>query len=275
MIELPESRVLADQLRQTLSGKTIASAQAAQSPHGFAAYTGDPADYNARLSGRTFTDAQGYGSYVDLDFEGLRLLLNDGAIIRYLTPEQKRPPKHQLLLEFEDGDALVCTIQMYAGIGLAEGESDNSYYNRARRAPSPLSKSFDRAHFDGIVNAAKPTLTAKGLLATEQRIPGLGNGCLQDILFQSGVHPQSKVGALERVDFDNIYATIKRLLANMTELGGRSTERDIFGKPGGYAVRLCAKTLPYPCPSCGGLLVRKAFLGGNIYFCGNCQPLKK
>jgi len=36
----------------------------------------------------------------------------------------------------------------------------------------------------------------KFLLATEQRIPGLGNGVLQDILFKAKIHPKRKVADL-------------------------------------------------------------------------------
>jgi formamidopyrimidine-DNA glycosylase len=39
-------------------------------------------------------------------------------------------------------------------------------------------------------------LSAKAFLATEQRIPGLGNGVLQDILFTAGIHPKRKMAAI-------------------------------------------------------------------------------
>jgi len=52
MIELPESYTLTDQLSQAFVGKTIVSAAANTSPHGFAWYSGDPALYNEKLAGR-------------------------------------------------------------------------------------------------------------------------------------------------------------------------------------------------------------------------------
>ena len=55
MIELPEAYVLAEQIRQTLVGNIIRSAAANTRPHAFAAYTGDPAAYNAMLYGKTIT----------------------------------------------------------------------------------------------------------------------------------------------------------------------------------------------------------------------------
>ena len=38
--------------------------------------------------------------------------------------------------------------------------------------------------------------SAKALLATDQMIPGLGNGVLQDILYLARVHPKTKIAVL-------------------------------------------------------------------------------
>lgn len=277
MIELPESHTLARQLGETLHGKMIRTAQAAQSPHGFAFYTGDPADYTARLTGRVVEKTLASAGLVEIHLgKGLLLVFNDGINPRYYPAGAKLPPKHQLHLEFEDESHLVCTIQMYGGMQLYIAEEcDNFYYLVTKERPSPLTDAFDRAYFDGLVAAVKPNMSVKALLATEQRIPGLGNGCLQDILFAAGVHPQSKIAALDDSDLDNLFDSVKNVLAAMVKGGGRDTEKDLFGAPGGYHTCLSAKTLAYPCPKCGGGITRKAFLGGNVYFCPVCQPLKK
>jgi formamidopyrimidine-DNA glycosylase len=52
MIELPEAAVIGRQVTETLAGKRTASAVANASPHKFAWYTGDPAEYDARLAGK-------------------------------------------------------------------------------------------------------------------------------------------------------------------------------------------------------------------------------
>jgi len=51
MIELPETYVLAEQINNTLVGKTIARVQAMQTPHGFAFFRGDPQGYAPALEG--------------------------------------------------------------------------------------------------------------------------------------------------------------------------------------------------------------------------------
>jgi hypothetical protein len=57
MIELPESHALAEQIKKTLTGKRISDVIANQNPHGFAWYSGDPADYPTKLTGKTVTGA--------------------------------------------------------------------------------------------------------------------------------------------------------------------------------------------------------------------------
>lgn len=276
MIEYPESRTLAAQLKKTVLGKRIQTVIAANSPHGFAFYQGDPANYPLLLEGRTVIGINSFGGYVELELESVCLSFFDGVNLRYLEAGTALPKKHQLYVGFQDGTGLVCTVQMYGGMMAYDPNTyDNSYYLGAKRKPGPLTEAFDEAYFDKIVAGASKSTSAKALLATEQRIPGLGNGCVQDILFRAGINPQSKLPALRDGDLERLFQMVKMVLAEMTAGGGRDVEKDLFGTPGGYQTLLSSKTLTYPCVSCGGALVRKAFLGGNVYFCPQCQPVLK
>ncbi len=274
MIEIPEATTIARQAGQSLTGRSIVTAEAGRSPHGFACYAGDPARYGPALVGLPIVGAGACARYVELDLGGLRLSFSDGARLRLLAPGAPRPVKHQFLAEIDDGSALVCTVQMYAGIHLL-GDSDGDtdpYYQAALDAPSPLTGAFTVDHLRALASAAKPSLSAKGLLATEQRVPGLGNGCLQDILFTAGIHPQRRVDTLDDTDLVLIHRAVVDVLRAMTTAGGRDTEQDLFDQPGGYTTILSAKTLDLPCRQCGSSIIRKAFLGGNVYFCPVCQP---
>lgn len=110
MIELPEAAVIAGQITETLSGKRIAHAVANASPHKFAWYTGDPAEYDDRLAGKVIGTGTGVGS--SIEFEAGDMLLAISAPIRYHEEGEKRPKKHQLLLEFEDGTAILSLIHI-------------------------------------------------------------------------------------------------------------------------------------------------------------------
>jgi formamidopyrimidine-DNA glycosylase len=275
MLEFPECQALARQLGETIQGKTVGQVVARHTPHGFAFYHGDPDGYSALLAGKRVTGAQAFGGQVEISIGDARVTFSDGVNARFFKPGEKRPAKHQLLIEFTDGSAIVCTVQMYGFMqAFIFDQYDNPYYLIAKEKPSPISDNFDHAYFEKLLEAAKPNLSAKAFLATEQRIPGLGNGVLQDILFTAGVHPKTKLSDLNDEQKDRLFTAVKKTLKEMAEKGGRDTEKDLFGQPGGYHTILSKNTLSKPCPVCGSELQRQAYLGGNIYFCPGCQKEK-
>lgn len=273
MIELPEAVVIARQITQTLGGKRIACAVANTSPHKFAWYTGDPAQYNERLAGKVIGPGAGMGACIE--FTAGDMLLSISAPIRYHTPGEKRPLKHQLLLEFDDGTAISSSAQMWGGFFCFSASEKSGFPDAdlARSRPSPLTPAFDRAYFDTFFNSETPKLSAKAFLATEQRVPGLGNGVLQDILWAARIHPRKKMGDLPEKDIQAMFASVKQVLAEMTAQGGRDTESDLFGRPGGYKTILSKNTVGKPCPACGTLIRKEPYMGGSIYVCLGCQKL--
>lgn len=277
MLELPEVKTISRQIGETFIGKEIVEAQAAQSPHGFAWYWGEPADYPERLVGRKILGVTPAAGHLLIDAGDVEINFNDGINVRYLAPGTALPKKHQFYLGFDDGSSMVCTVQMYGGMqAYPKGAlDDNMYYCAAKEKPDPLSDAFDMDYFMTIVEAAPQKLSTKGLLATEQRIPGFGNGCLQDVLFNARINPQTKLAALKDGDYDTLFAALKSTLKDMTDKGGRNIEKDLYGNPGGYQSILSSKTLSQPCPICYGGITRKAYMGGNVYYCPTCQPVVK
>ena len=275
MIELPEALNVAKQINAVLPGKRIAAVTAAHTPHKLTWYYGDRAKYSGLLAGVRVGEAQAYGGLVEIEAVEAFVLLGEGANIRFHGAGEPRPAKHQLLIEFEDGSALSAAVQMYGGMGaFPKGTLENPYYKVAKAKPSPFSKDFDRAYFDGL--AATPEaqkLSLKGLLATEQRIPGLGNGVLQDILFNAGMHPKKKAATLAAKDKKTLFDSVKKTLAAMAAKGGRDIELDLYGKPGGYKTILSKNTVGKPCAVCGTTIKKEPYMGGSIYFCGKCQRL--
>lgn len=274
MLELPESYTVARQLNETVQGRKIQRVCTGNSPHKFAFFTGNPETYHDKLQGKELQSAYPVSGLVELCAEDYRITIGDGTNLRYLAPGDKLPVKYQLLFELDDGSALVCSVQMYGGMWVfRDGENDNPYYLVAKEKPTPLTEAFNEPYFQQIYQQAKPSLSVKALLATEQQIPGLGNGVLQDILFNAQINPRRKIDTLSEAELDTLFQSIRITLASMAEKGGRDTEKDLFGNSGGYQTILSNKTWKNPCPACGGAIERKAFLGGTVYYCPTCQPL--
>jgi len=265
MIELPEAVVLSKQLATELTGKIITEVITANNPHKFAWYSGDPNLYNEALTCKKINGAISYGGQIEVVAEDMTLVFSDGVILHYHQKPDPPPIKHQLFIRFNDGTSLSATIAMYGGLlCVPTGKNDNHYYLIAKEKPSPLGDLFDQK---------ADNFSLKAFLATNQRIPGVGNGVLQDILFNAGFHPKKKVKALVEVGKHHLFDSIKTTLAAMADQGGRDTEKDLYGNSGGYRTILSKNTVGKPCKICGSVIIKEAYLGGSIYYCPTCQAL--
>jgi formamidopyrimidine-DNA glycosylase len=275
MIEIPEAATLARQVSESLTGRTVQTVIAGAYPHKFAWFKGNPADYPRRLEGCKIVSAVAQGGMVEVHLDRATLLFHDGVKLRLHPEAGKLPAKHQLLITFTDDSILSASVQMYGGLYCWEkGEVfDYSYYNVARVKPSPLNTNlFNEAYFIKLLDSPSvQKLSTKAALATNQRVPGLGNGVLQDILWNARISPRRKVNTLSAEEINDLYTSVTSTLAEMTRLGGRDTEKDLFGQPGGYITLMSAKNAGAPCPECGTPIRKEAYLGGSVYYCPECQ----
>ena len=212
---------------------------------------------------------------MEIKVEDANILFSEGAAPRFHDKGEPKPARHQFLLEFDDESAVSFSTQIYGGIWcFLEGGLDNPYYKAAREKPSPLNSAFDEAYFNHMMSPMDvQKLSLKAFLATGQRIPGLGNGVLQDILFNAKLHPRKQIHTLTGKEKEALFNSVKRTLSEMAARGGRNTELDFFGHPGGYGTVLCKNTVNKPCPVCGKTIEKEAYLGGSVYYCGTCQIL--
>ena len=86
-------------------------------------------------------------------------------------------------------------------------------------------------------------------------------------------HPKRKLADLNEAEIQQLFQAVKTTLRDMAESGGRDTENDLFGKPGGYITQMSKNTVGKPCPHCGQTIQKEAYLGGSIYYCSTCQKL--
>lgn len=131
MIELPEARTIAADLRKEVLGKTIQSVSGNFTDHKFTFYYGNPDTYHDRLKNKAVTAVVERSFYVELEIEDEVLTFRDGANIRWFAKPQQFK-KSKLLLMFTDGSCLHVTTSMYAAIHVfpkTEGAQD-AYFMR-------------------------------------------------------------------------------------------------------------------------------------------------
>lgn len=213
MLELPESYTISSQIEQRLAGKIISYIEVLHTPHSFAFFHGDIKSYGDLLEGQTVTNAAYHGGMIEMDTENCMVVFADGAYPRYYEDIKKFPKKHQLAIYFDDETAVFVSIQMYGFISIfPKGKCTDDYYILASSKTDPLCDEFTFEYFRSLYPDNHKKLSAKAFLATEQRIPGLGNGVLQDILWDAGIDPRLDMREASEADFMAIYVSVRKIL---------------------------------------------------------------
>lgn len=272
MLELPESYTIAKQVNETLRGKIISYVELLHTSHKFAFIPCNKGNFKECLEGQVIEGAIHRGGMLEIDTEDGMLLLADGAYPKYYEEKKKFPKNHQLAIYFDDDTALFVSIQMYGVLMVyPKGECSEGYYISSCEKPDPLSEEFTYEYFRSLYPADGKKLSAKAFLATKQRIPGLGNGVLQDILWEAGIDPRYDMTNASEEDFEALYAAVRKRLQAMCVAGGRDTEKTLLGEKGGYISQLSKNSLHQPCMRCGYEIHKAAYMGGTVYFCEKCQ----
>lgn len=276
MIEYPEAFTLARQIDKELSGKKVASCTRGNSPHKFAMYNREPGEFEKQFTGATFQKSYNHHCLIFTQLDnGLIFVLGEGGEKILLHNDKSTiPKKHQLLLGFDDGRYLSVSISGWGFVSLYAKEEIEKNAFLSRKRLDPLVKDFTLENFKALFEAEPKNPSIKYFLVSEPGISGVGNGMCQEILFEAKLHSKTKVKSMSGEDILNLHKATEKVVSCACELGGRDTETDIFGNPGGYNAIMNAKNLGAPCPNCGTPIERIAWLGGNCYFCPSCQKIK-
>ena len=280
MIEFPEAITIARQINATLKGKTIAVGNRGNAPHKFAFCSSrSPEEDAALFEGKTFGDATTNGPLIlaALEPEHVLVLGGGGEHIVYHPSSATLPKKYQLYLQFTDDTYLTVTVQGWGSTMLLhQTELPNHFELKEKfNKPSPLSDAFSESYFLELFQSLDPdsASSVKYFLISKPGVWGIGNGCLQDILWRAKIHPRRRAVGLSESERRRLYATIRSTLQEMVDGGGRDGDFDLYDHPGGYQRVLHSKVVGQPCPACGAPIEKAAYLGGAIYYCPSCQVI--
>ena len=275
MIEFPEALVIADQMDAAIQGKQIASAMRGNAPHKFAFYTRSAEEYADILKDRRIGPARGHGGLILIGAEPDYLLALGGGGERIALHRAAKtlPKKHQLLLYFTDDSYLTVTVQGWGAAMLFHESEVPGHPWVGKPGVSPLSDAFSYEFFQERFGELKEndSSSVKYFMISKPGVWGVGNGCLQDILFRARLHPRRRALDLTEAERRALHAAIRDTLGQMVAQGGRDGEMDLYGQPGGYQRILSSETAGQPCPECGAPIEKIQYLGGASYFCPKCQ----
>jgi len=277
MIELPEASTIARQMNDELRGKRIESGIRGNAPHKFAFYNRPPEEYETILRGKAMGPAMEHGSLIwaSVEPDYVLVLGGGGERILFHRTEDTLPEKHQLLLHFQDDTYLTVTVQGWGAAQLFHQSEIAAQrgYHLGRKAVSPLSDAFTFEYLQGLFGelAEEDPRSVKFFMISKPGIWGVGNGYLQDILFQAKIHPRRRCIDITEKERRALHEAIAVTLKQAVELGGRDTERDLYNRPGRYRRILDSRNVGKPCPECGTPIEKIQYLGGASYFCPSCQ----
>jgi formamidopyrimidine-DNA glycosylase len=279
MIELPEAITIARQINVELKGKMIADGNRGNAPHKFAFYSQrSPDEYAELFEEKTIAETTVTGGLilVSLAPEHMLVLGGGGERIVYHRSSATLPKKYQLYLHFTDDTYLTVTVQGWgSALLLHQSEVSSHWMFQYQRGSSPLSEEFTLDYFNGLFTGLKQDdpSSVKYFIISKPGVQGIGNGCLQDILWRAKIHPRRRAIGLTEAEKKRLYTSIRTTLQQMVDGGGRDGDFDLYDHPGGYPRVLHSKAVGLPCPDCGAPIEKAAFLGGAIYYCPSCQVI--
>jgi formamidopyrimidine-DNA glycosylase len=272
MIELPEAHTLATQMRKTLVGRAFLRPTLAEERPKFLFI---PPDFADRLIEREITDVSTRGKWIfsRLDNGEILTLGEFGGRLHFHEAGTELPKNRHVTLALADGAALTLAIQMWGFLAVQTKEELAEHPYAGTLGPSPVDDAFTLPRWNEMLDAylRRENKPVKAFLTHEANVCGIGNGYLQDILFRSHLSPKRKVRNLDAGDRASLYHAIRDTIEEAVDLGGRDTERTLFGEPGGYVPLLDKRAKGQPCTRCETPIEKIQYLGGSCYLCPTCQ----
>jgi len=122
--------------------------------------------------------------------------------------------------------------------------------------------------FKTLIDKSKGSiLSVKQFLAAKNRIPGIDNNLLQDILWEARINPKKKMDTINKNEINRIFKAIKTVPPLIIAVGGKDIDKDIYGNIGGFSSKVSRNIAGKPCARCGAKIVKEAYLGGSVFYC--------
>jgi formamidopyrimidine-DNA glycosylase len=268
--ELPEVQGLVDFLRTHAVGRVVARVDVAAIS---VLKTFDPPPTS--LAGLTVTDVARHGKWIDLDVDGLHLVLHlsKAGWLRWspaLPPNPARPGKSPIALRvaLDDGSGFDLTeagTRKRAAVYVVRDPQQVPQI--ASLGPDPLGPAFDRAALAALLAGRRTQV--KGLLRDQSVLAGVGNAYSDEVLHAARLSPFAIAGSLSEEQVDVLYEQMQRVLREaVAAASGRPAAELKDAKRAG--MRVHGRT-GETCPVCGDVVREVSFADSSLQYCPTCQ----
>jgi formamidopyrimidine-DNA glycosylase len=277
-IELPEARILSEQMNKELRGKRVKSCLLRNYDRlqQIGMLNKDLTSFDQLVDGK-IESAISRGNVIRVKLDnGMNLIIGPeyGGTIFYHTDEKTVPKKFHLKVNFSDGTALTVRLTSMGIIkALKDDELESSYvfkrdFNSERL--SPLDKEFTVERFSKLLADNNKMLKAV-LVGKDALVAGLSNSAFQDIIYRAKLHPKRKASELKTEEKRALYDAIRVVINERIQLNGKDQFFDLYGNQGSYTPAMGPNMKQKSCPECGTPIEKLSHGGGYVYLCSNCQ----
>jgi formamidopyrimidine-DNA glycosylase len=215
------------------------------------------------LEGHCFESTRRHGKnlFAGLD-DGQWLFLHFGMTgdLAYFKHIEDDPEYDRLLLTFTNGYHLAYVSRRKLG-ELELIESVDDFVDQKDLGPDALND-LDLDTFKDLADGRR--MMVKSFLMDQQTLAGIGNVYSDEILFQAGVHPRTKIDRLDEGTLEQVYDEMQEVLHTAIDCQAEPSQfPDNYLTPHRHS--------DGKCPLCGELVKRVKVSGRSAYYCPNRQ----
>jgi formamidopyrimidine-DNA glycosylase len=266
--ELPEVEALAAYLRDRAVGRVVARVD---TPSIAALKTFDPPP--ASLAGLTLTGVARHGKFLDLDVDGLHLVVHlaRAGWLHYreeLSEAAPKPGKGPIALRvhLDDGSGFDLTeAGTKKGLAVYVVRDPAEVPGVARLGPDALSLSA--ADLATLLSGQRGQL--KGVLTDQSVLAGVGNAYSDEILHVAGLSPFAIAARLGAAEVDRLHEAVVAVLRDAVDRSVGQASATLKGEKRS-GLRVHART-GLPCPVCGDTVREVSFADKSLQYCPTCQ----
>ncbi len=276
MPELPEVEVVRWGISEHVVGRTITHVEVSD-VRSLRRHLAGPADFVARIQGRTVVGAVRRGKYLWMQLDhGDAILCHLGMSGQFLISDAGAPPPRHLriLLVLDDGRELRFADQrIFGGMSFSEDGADLPP-QIAHIARDPLDPLFDADEFATRLRRRETGI--KRAILDQTLISGVGNIYADESLWRTPLHYARNTKHLKAREVAGLLGNIREVMQEALEQGGTSFDAlyvNVNGTSGYFARSLQAYGQEgEPCQRCGTIIRRSAFMNRSSFWCPKCQP---
>ena len=271
MPELPEVEALAQHIREHGVGRTVARVDVASLS---VLKTVSPPW--TELHGKEVSGAGRHGKFLDLDIEGLHLVIHlaRAGWLRWADTMSAAPPKPgkgPLALRVHLGPP-----GQGPGFDLTEAGTKKGLAVWIVRDPAevpgiaalgPDALAVTRDEFAEVL--AGHTERLKNALTTQRILAGVGNAYSDEILHMAKLSPFATAGKLTDEQVDRLYESMRAILTGAVERSVGQHAATLKGEKRS-GLRVHGRT-GMPCPVCGDIVREVSFADKAFQYCATCQ----